>query len=538
MSEQVTLASQLPLTGLRDQVTSVDTEEQEDPYMQAAASTAQAIPATETSSPQSAQNEEPDTATYAYGASNTSPTLRYNALLHPVDTTALQGHPTIATHRASPLSAELRVQTDLWDIENKQVPTAGLESPPIEAFRQQSSTSSNNLPVRTPSIKSALHAGHYTGGTVSPASAISSPGLGPLEAITPLPSPLTATSSASPWTRRPNTAEISPPGSNHEPSPGNTDGELPLLDRTSPKKRKAYPSLGSMHMGVPYAIDPHILAANAANHARNRSLSEYVPDGLPPPRTRNIAVSGTQTPTSVAPPSDQPMHREEHFAVQRGLAYLPAPRPPTPPRSNQSTTSNSDLESPPSSPRLRKRPPLVQYEARTIRGGKLKRWTSIRKLGEGAFSTVMLATSEDIDLGLFKGGILDAEKAEQSINRQSLVAVKICEHGPAGGVDEKKIESSLKRELEILKSIHHPSLVHLKAVNVLDNRAFLVLNYCAGGDLFELASTKLDILTPTLIRRIFAELVAAVRYLHDEWIVHRDIKLESINLPFPLSLAS
>ena len=145
----------------------------------------------------------------------------------------------------------------------------------------------------------------------------------------------------------------------------------------------------------------------------------------------------------------------------------------------------------------------------------------------------MLATSQgsdgEIPISLDNVMCQVPTPEEQRLEVTSLVAVKICERGPTGGADEKKIEVSLKRELDILKSIDHPSLVHLKAVNILDRRALLVLNYCPGGDLFDLAVTKPDLLVPSLIRRIFAELVAAVQCLHLQYIVHRDIKLESMS---------
>jgi protein-serine/threonine kinase len=110
---------------------------------------------------------------------------------------------------------------------------------------------------------------------------------------------------------------------------------------------------------------------------------------------------------------------------------------------------------------------------------------------------------------------------------QKLVAVKIIEYGPAGGADEERLEVSLKREVEILKSVNHPSLVQLKAFGSDEKRALLVLDYCPGGDLFDVAASGVKPMSAAVIRRIFAELVDAVRYLHGNYIVHRDIKLES-----------
>ncbi|MCJ1438411.1 hypothetical protein MMC27_007799 [Xylographa pallens] len=463
------------------------------------------------------QHKVDDPETYA--GPNT-PAFRYNASLHPVDTSTSQAHSTITSNRASPLSAELRVQTDLWFPDKSRAGTKAVQTLGVEAPRQQI-PSTSSLPVRTPSVKSALAAALQSGGSLSPASAVSSPGLGPLADITPLPSPIGPGGSPRTWRTMAGLSPLSPPSSTNGSEENDLDNELRIYGRTSPRKRKAYQGLISAIPGPP-AYDPQILSANAESHARNRSLSEYAPGGVQIPRNRNIAVSGSQTPTNSDQPPLQPLHREEYLAIQRGISGLQSPRPPTPPRSTKSATSSTDLESPSTSPRANQGTLPLQYEARDVKNGVVKRWSAIRQLGKGTFSTVVLATSEDT---------FDADhisRSEEQLSARSLVAVKICEHGPAGGADEKKIESSLKRELDILESIDHPSLVHLKAVSVLDQRAFLVLNYSAGGDLFELASLHLDILVPSLIRRIFAELVAAVRYLHSKYIVHRDIKLESM----------
>jgi protein-serine/threonine kinase len=221
-------------------------------------------------------------------------------------------------------------------------------------------------------------------------------------------------------------------------------------------------------------------------------------------------------PAAEASPSPISLHREHYLGETRGIV-------PTPTNSVFSSDASYDQEPAP------KRQKREIFKASSVFHGQPRMYEGLRELGKGTFSTVYLAVRKVHD----RKDTLDY--AQDSVNMagvkarsQRLVAIKVVEHGPAGGADAERIDTSLKREVELLKAVQHPSLVHLKAFGTDGGaRALLVMNYCPGGDLFDLASTKLDVLTPPLVRRIFAELVSAVRYLHQKYIVHRDIKLES-----------
>jgi protein-serine/threonine kinase len=319
-----------------------------------------------------------------------------------------------------------------------------------------------------------------------------------------------------------------------------TNGESISSAIVNQSRRRAYPGLttNAKDQGL---NEPQIhKTKNDEGHNRNRSISEYTPEPMQAPKPRYQTVSGTHTgvfestPNSASPPESL-MRREPYLAVKRGIA----PAGPLTPPSSRTGAESSDSDSSLPNTNSFQRPKKGRYEyfyAHTPKDKKRRRWRYLKLLGEGTFSKVVLATSqatedentitEDDVFGQPMDGILPVQPAP-IIDRKKLVAIKICEHGPKGGASEQRVEMSLKRELEIMKSISHPSLVNLKAWNIEDTRAILVLSYCPGGDLFEVASEHNNLLVPSLLRRMFAELITAVQYLHDRRIVHRDIKLES-----------
>ena len=264
-------------------------------------------------------------------------------------------------------------------------------------------------------------------------------------------------------------------------------------------------------------------------HVRNRSLSEYIPPGRSVLlNQRPVVVSGSGSVGGIASSSSvddkaNNLHREQYLAVQRGIALTTA-GPPTPPRSSRGSEGDSDNE-PVISHSLSQGATDEIYSVRSVQTHQPRKYRKIRELGQGTFSQVSLAVrlEPDTENEMSNGFNLDGVP----FTTRKLVAIKIIEHGPAGGADEARLEVSLKREVDILKSVNHPSLVQLKAFGSDDKRALLVLGFCPGGDLFDVAASKPKPMSPELIRRIFAELVAAVRYLHENQIVHRDIKLES-----------
>lgn len=82
--------------------------------------------------------------------------------------------------------------------------------------------------------------------------------------------------------------------------------------------------------------------------------------------------------------------------------------------------------------------------------------------------------------------------------------------------------------MKALKSLNHPNIIKLHGFLESSNNYYLVLEYCDEGDLHSYLYNGNNLLPENKIISIITQLASALHYLHNNKIIHRDIKLANI----------
>ncbi len=123
----------------------------------------------------------------------------------------------------------------------------------------------------------------------------------------------------------------------------------------------------------------------------------------------------------------------------------------------------------------------------------------IRDLGEGGFGKVFLAK-------------------EETSNR--FVAIKQLLK-----LDEAK-QAWIVHEIQQLSKLNHQHIVTYYHHFIQDNLLYIVMEYCSKGSLREICS--LVTVSPTSIMQWIIALADTLQYMHDQKIIHHDIKPDNI----------
>ncbi|XP_062062439.1 serine/threonine-protein kinase ULK3 isoform X1 [Lepus europaeus] len=116
-------------------------------------------------------------------------------------------------------------------------------------------------------------------------------------------------------------------------------------------------------------------------------------------------------------------------------------------------------------------------------------------------------------------------KAYAKKDTREVVAIKCV---AKKSLNKASVENLLT-EIEILKGIRHPHIVQLRDFQWDSEHIYLIMEFCAGGDLSRFIHTRR--ILPEKVARVFMQqLASALQFLHERNISHLDLKPQNILL--------
>jgi len=105
------------------------------------------------------------------------------------------------------------------------------------------------------------------------------------------------------------------------------------------------------------------------------------------------------------------------------------------------------------------------------------------------------------------------------------VAIKILQKSAA--LSTPTALARVRREVRIMRALAHPNIARLIETLSSPTRIYLVMEYVAGSELFDVMLAA-GALPEARARRLWTQIMGALNYAHGRGVVHRDAKLENV----------